>query len=459
MSKKEQKTSNRICFVISPIGPEKSTIRERADQILEFVIKPVTRSLGYNTVRADDIGEPGVITSQVIRHILEDDVVIADLAGHNPNVFYELALRHVTGKPVVQMIQSGESLPFDIAHIRTIHFDYKDLRSVSSCMKELTLQLKAVQRDKERSYHHLSELESFYSIYKPVFEIQSDRFQEAIDGLKSAMLEQFNNLQGKLIPHGNSARVDRTDLTGGQWELRDILHQVIAPLNAIYIQISNLRHGVVPDEKLQDRLLYVSAMVRVLINTVRSLDFLIMPHDQTRMNTATIGRVNMLLIDLAGEFSVLAQFKHLTIQVLNKSLSDCTLRMNESLFSVAISSLFNNAITYSYDPKAREELSRSEHNFNYDRSGSVGVTVSDHNPTLLEIRIENWGLPIEENERDLIFSKGMRGLKARDVTASGSGIGLYLAKEIVALHGGTIELVRGESLHHIIFCIRLPKGT
>ena len=40
-----------------------------------------------------------MITSQVLQHVTEDALVVADLTGRNPNVFYELALRHAIRKP------------------------------------------------------------------------------------------------------------------------------------------------------------------------------------------------------------------------------------------------------------------------------------------------------------------------------------------------------------------------
>jgi hypothetical protein len=75
------------------------------------IIHPVAKECGYLAIRADEISEPGIITSQVIQHLLDDHLVIADLTGHNANVFYELAIRHAIRKPVLQLIQKGEQIP------------------------------------------------------------------------------------------------------------------------------------------------------------------------------------------------------------------------------------------------------------------------------------------------------------------------------------------------------------
>ena len=108
-------SERKTCFVIAPIGEPDSETRKRSDQILKHVITPAAKECGYSPIRADKISEPGIITTQVIQHIVEDPLVIADLTGQNPNVFYELAIRHAIRKPLVQIIKDGEQIPFDVA--------------------------------------------------------------------------------------------------------------------------------------------------------------------------------------------------------------------------------------------------------------------------------------------------------------------------------------------------------
>lgn len=137
-------TEKRPCFVISPIGTDGSDIRRRADQILRHVITPAVDACGFDPVRADQISEPGLITTQVIQHIIDDPLVIADLTGSNPNVFYELAIRHAIRKPLVQIIQKDEKIPFDVAGMRTVPVDHQDLDSVQEAKQEIERQVKAV---------------------------------------------------------------------------------------------------------------------------------------------------------------------------------------------------------------------------------------------------------------------------------------------------------------------------
>ena len=102
-------TDEKTCFVISPIGEPDSDTRKRADQILKHVVKPAVGECGYTAVRADEIDKPGIITSQVIQRVVTDPLVIADLTERNPNVFYELAIRHALRKPLVQLIKQGRA--------------------------------------------------------------------------------------------------------------------------------------------------------------------------------------------------------------------------------------------------------------------------------------------------------------------------------------------------------------
>ena len=139
--------SEKACFVIAPIGESESETRKRSDQILKHVINPAALECGYNATRSDHISEPGMITSQVIQRIVDDPLVIADLTERNPNVFYELAIRHAIRRPLVQLIMKGEQIPFDVAGTRTIHVDHRDLDSVEEAKTEIVAQIRSLEAD------------------------------------------------------------------------------------------------------------------------------------------------------------------------------------------------------------------------------------------------------------------------------------------------------------------------
>jgi len=143
-------SGEKTCFVIGPISQEGTEIRDRSDKVLKHVIEPVVLSCGYSKViRADRIASPGIITVQMVQHLLEAPLVVADLTGHNPNVFYELAVRHLIRKPLVQLIKADEQVPFDVSSSRVIKLDHTDLDSVARAKAELADHVKAVENDPE----------------------------------------------------------------------------------------------------------------------------------------------------------------------------------------------------------------------------------------------------------------------------------------------------------------------
>jgi hypothetical protein len=115
------------CFYITPIGSLESEQRKHSDLFLGSFIEPALQSFGLTVVRADGIDKPGVITKQIIEYIVRLRLVIVDLSYHNPNVFYELAIRHMMRLPIVQIIRKADSIPFDINQMRTVVIDTTDI--------------------------------------------------------------------------------------------------------------------------------------------------------------------------------------------------------------------------------------------------------------------------------------------------------------------------------------------
>ena len=123
------------CFIITPIGDDTDPIRRHIDGVIDAIISP---ALGdkYEIVVAHKICEPGSITKQIISEIYNDRLVIANITNRNPNVMYELALRHAIGKPVITIAEKGTSLPADIISQRTI-FYHNDAKGVLELKEEL----------------------------------------------------------------------------------------------------------------------------------------------------------------------------------------------------------------------------------------------------------------------------------------------------------------------------------
>jgi hypothetical protein len=139
---------DNICFFIAPIGEEGSEVRKHSDLFLGHLVEPALRELCLEVIRADKIEEGGMITTQIIEHIMRARLAIVDLSFHNPNAFYEMALRHATKLPIVQLIRKQDRLPFDVNQVRTVVIDTTDIYSLvprlETYRSEIAAQVRAV---------------------------------------------------------------------------------------------------------------------------------------------------------------------------------------------------------------------------------------------------------------------------------------------------------------------------
>jgi hypothetical protein len=112
--------------------------------VLRHIIQPAAEELNYDVARSDQVSDPGMITKQILERLLSSDLVVADLTGHNPNVFYELAVRHATGKPIVQIISADNDIPFDVYDIRTVQYKL-DLDGADEARRKLINYIRAIE--------------------------------------------------------------------------------------------------------------------------------------------------------------------------------------------------------------------------------------------------------------------------------------------------------------------------
>ncbi|MDO9328846.1 MAG: hypothetical protein Q7U27_08960 [Pseudomonas sp.] len=103
-----------LIFVLTPFHD---------DLLDEFLVaKKVGQSVGFNVLRGDERATSGDIFPQILRHIIEARIIIANISGRNPNVFYELGIAHALDKPVILLANSKSEIPFDISSKRIIFY-------------------------------------------------------------------------------------------------------------------------------------------------------------------------------------------------------------------------------------------------------------------------------------------------------------------------------------------------
>lgn len=137
------------CFIITPIGDDTDPIRRHIEGIIDAAFRPALEDK-YDLVVAHRISEPGSITKQIITEIYSAKLVVANLTNRNPNVMYELALRHSLGKPVIMIAEKGTPLPSDIVMERTIFYQ-NDARGVIELRENIAAAEKEIDYDKTES--------------------------------------------------------------------------------------------------------------------------------------------------------------------------------------------------------------------------------------------------------------------------------------------------------------------
>lgn len=137
------------CFIITPIGDDTDPIRRHIEGIIDAALRPALEDK-YDLVVAHRISELGSITKQIITEIYSAKLVVANLTNRNPNVMYELALRHSLGKPVIMIAEKGTPLPSDIVMERTIFYQ-NDARGVIELRESIAAAEKEIDYDKTES--------------------------------------------------------------------------------------------------------------------------------------------------------------------------------------------------------------------------------------------------------------------------------------------------------------------
>lgn len=174
------------CFVIMAISDQKfdniETSSEQLKDDYENVIKQAILSARpkMNIVRADECAVPGTITTDILTHLMFDKFVIADVTYPNPNVFYELGLRHCFKAGTILIRNSSIKIktPFDISHQRYIEYECtpKGIQDLAKQLKEFFQWYEKNPIKPDNQVLHLAQLIKFeFPKYaQPKNEIQTD---------------------------------------------------------------------------------------------------------------------------------------------------------------------------------------------------------------------------------------------------------------------------------------------
>ena len=133
----ETSTSARLgkCFVIMPFSPTTDDHTKLYwTKFFNKYLVPTLSELGYDCVRSD--AGPNNLVAHIVHDLFTSDIVLAILTDFNPNVMYELGVRHSIGSGTIMAIERGtyKKFPFDLAHFGFIEYDDHNRKAFKDMM-------------------------------------------------------------------------------------------------------------------------------------------------------------------------------------------------------------------------------------------------------------------------------------------------------------------------------------
>lgn len=132
------------CFIIMPISDTGGYDNGHFSRVYEHLIKPSIVKAGFNPIRADDKKNTNYIVIDILRMIIEADIVVCDLSAKNANVLYELGIRQAFNKKVLLLKDKLTDRIFDIQGLRYVEYDESlridsvknDIETISTAITE-----------------------------------------------------------------------------------------------------------------------------------------------------------------------------------------------------------------------------------------------------------------------------------------------------------------------------------
>lgn len=127
-----------FAFVLMPFSGE-------FDDIYKFGIKEPAKEIGIKAERVDEQLYSEGMLSRIYSQIDQADLIITDMTGRNPNVFYEVGYAHAKNKLCLHLTQDTTDIPFDLQHQRHIVYG----GSIDSLREQLVENLEWAKKEIE----------------------------------------------------------------------------------------------------------------------------------------------------------------------------------------------------------------------------------------------------------------------------------------------------------------------
>lgn len=232
-------------------------------------------------------------------------------------------------------------------------------------------------------------------------------------------------------------KIESLDLT----LLANFVHQVVNPLNGVAGTLDNIASGAIKEEsRRSQRLNAARAQLEQCISLIRNLAFLAQGFGGIARSEDRKIVLPQVIIESAMFFQEDGKSKGIEINLTDRKTQNMVYGHPELLRQVLMN-IFDNFIKYGKKNSTVE----------VDQRIKKGTSTA-----IIEIK----GLsevPVSQDDLKRIGTLGFRGQNARQIVASGSGLGMYICKQIVNQLGGSMHIESG-SMGKILFLIKLPHA-
>lgn len=212
--------SHETCFVISPIGKPGTERHGQFKEVLDYVIKAAVKASGYSlqVLRADDIDRAGSFIKDILESLYSSYVVIADLTEQNPNVFYELGVRHALSPRTILIAQSIDDIPSDLREYRSIVYD-TSAKGAADFSARLKKYLNEMQKEPARADNPvLDRIGSIFENRVATLEAEKQQLKNDLSKILQKGIPKERKAAGGFV----STRIDRiAKMVGAEYQILD----------------------------------------------------------------------------------------------------------------------------------------------------------------------------------------------------------------------------------------------
>lgn len=260
------------------------------------------------------------------------------------------------------------------------------------------------------------------------FSARVDSFTEKSEIVEIAELaEAFNSMAADIE---KSEEIKNTFVS-------DVSHELRTPMTTIGGFVSGILDGTIPEDRQKEYLTIVLSEISRLSRLVNTfLDITRLQSDKMTLNMTSFDINEVIRIAIIGLESKIEK-RHINV-VLNLESESCYVYADRDSITRVITNLVDNAVKFT------------------NECGYITISVATHQKDVI-ISVRNTGKGIPKEQKSMIFNRFYKTDKSRSENPEGTGIGLYLVKNILHAHERdiTVSSVEGE---YAEFVFRLNKG-